>query len=326
MSDQPVFILGVPRSGTTLLRIVLDSHPLITGLPETPWLLGSYETGAATSLRQFVEAVGENRFGLVKNVPHTERGDVVAAGRAFIETLLAPYRARTGKTKIVFKTPGDIRYLEFLLELFPHAQYIHICRDGRDVANSLMSHKGTIFEDLGDFGRVSFLNGFRRWYLWESKIRDLLGRAKIDHLSLRYEDFVANPEIDCRRLCEFLGVPFDERMLRYNEIEHNYPSWEAGSKDVKSKSGISRGSVSKWRSEKPSIEILYTLRRYKEYLTALGYSPVDAHPAFLRSVAIFLFPLYHAALEWLIRSKRKLRRTAQAVKQIFAGAKRALGS
>src|SRR5215472_7987272 len=128
----PIFIVGVPRSGTTLLRVLLDSHSEIAALPETPWLLGAY--GPDPSLRAVLQGLIDGPYGAVRNISGVDEDDVLAAGSALLERLFAPMLQARNKTHLVLKTPADIRHLDFLIRLLPAARFIHITRDGRDVA------------------------------------------------------------------------------------------------------------------------------------------------------------------------------------------------
>ncbi len=181
----PIFIIGVPRSGTTLLRVLLDSHSQILALPETPWVLGAY--GGRISLRELVLELSDGAFGVARNVAGVEADHVRAAGAAFLEQLVAPALAARGKAAVVFKTPSDIPHLEFLTGLLPQARYIHITRDGRDVALSQLAKKGSFFHDLRGYRRLSHANVFRRWMEWEQRIRAVLYRGDLRVVHLNYE-------------------------------------------------------------------------------------------------------------------------------------------
>lgn len=314
-SFVPVFILGVPRSGTTLLRVVLDSHSRVSGLPETPWLTGSY--GPEISLRALLTMLSEHESGVVANVSGVLPDDVMAAGREFLAALFRSHLGRGNKNILIFKTPDDIQYLEFLAALYPKAKYIHIYRDGRDVALSQMAKKGSFFKSLGDFGAFNFRNVLRRWYVWENKVRRVVGEAGLDCLSLRYETLVASPEAELRRLCDFLGIPFEDEMLRYAEADHDYPSWEAGSTDVKAKGGIDTSSVYKWQKVKADAEMLYACREYEHFLVELGYPASNLRSGPWDRLALKAYPLTVAVSEAVRRLYIAVRWRKNALKRLF---------
>jgi hypothetical protein len=307
----PIFIVGVPRSGTTLLRVLLDSHSQILALPETPWLLGTY--GGDASLRGLLNGLEEGRYGLVRNVAGMAREDVRRAGQGFLASLFQPVLAQRGKSMVAFKTPADIRHLDFVTAFLPGARYIHITRDGRDVAMSQLAKKGKFFHDLREYRRLSYANVFRRWVEWEQKVRATLCRGGLKVIHLRYEDLIADPERELRRITDFLGVPFERSMLDYASQDHDYPVWEAGSTDVAGHAGISAASVAKWRGAPMSVEMLHTLLRYDSFLVELGYPSSQLKPGWAARVAVAGFPLVKPVLDgssrfyraWLLPALRE---------------------
>jgi hypothetical protein len=233
-----------------LLRVLLDSHSHILALPETPWLLGSY--GSDASLRGLLTGLSEGSYGLVRNVAGIGREDVRLAGNDFLERLFQPVLEARGKSVVAFKTPADIRNLDFVTEFLPGARYIHITRDGRDVAMSQLAKKGSFFHDLKEYRRLSYTNVFRRWVEWEQKVRSTLYRGGLNVVHVRYEDLVADPEGQLKRIMDFLGLPFERGMLDYASQDHDYPAWEAGSTDVAGHGAIQGASIGKWRGRKMS--------------------------------------------------------------------------
>jgi hypothetical protein len=265
----PIFIIGVPRSGTTLLRVLLDSHSQILALPETPWISGAY--GGHGSLRELVLDLADGPFGVVRNVDGVEREHVRAAASGLLDQLFRPALQARGKSKLAFKTPSDIPHLDFLTWLLPHAYYVHITRDGRDVAMSQLAKKGSFFHNLRGYRRLSYANVFRRWMEWEQQVRATLYRDGRRVVHLRYEDLIADPERQLRRVMAFLELPFEAGMLDYARQGHDYPSWEAGSTDVAQRGNISASSVGKWRGARADIEVLHTLMRHDQFLVDIGY-------------------------------------------------------
>ena len=273
MSFSPIFIVGVPRSGTTLLRVLLDSHSQILALPETPWISGAY--GGPLSLRQLLQDLSDGPYGAARNVAGIAPAHILRTGAGFLEQLFEPALKARGKTVLAFKTPSDIPHLEFVTSLLPHARYIHITRDGRDVALSQLAKKGSFFLRLRGYNSLSYGNVFRRWMAWETLARAILNRGDLQVLHLRYEDLVADPAKEMRRITAFVGLAFEPGMLDYAAQSHDYPKWEAGSNDVAARQGLTGKSVEKWRSSKPSIETLYILSRHDDFLVSLGYPSSD---------------------------------------------------
>ena len=278
-----------------MLRFLLDSHSQIAALPETPWLLGAY--GPDPSLRGVLQGLIGGPYGAVRNVSGVEADHILAAGRSFLETLFLPLLGKRNKRLLAFKTPADIRHLDFLVRLFPDAVYIHITRDGRDVALSQLAKKGSFFHDLKEYRRIGFANLLKRWADWEQRIRDVLYRDGLRVVHLKYEDLTADPQRELQRVTAFLGVPFEAEMLDYASMDHDYPIWEAGSTDVARNQGVSDASSGKWRETRMTAEMRYALATYDPVLTELGYSPSGVSPNSSTRAFAALYPLIDTVLD-----------------------------
>ncbi len=210
------FIVGVGRSGTTMLRLMLDAHPDLAIPPEThfvPDLIDTIDGGA--SPEQAVETMTAVRqWGDL----HTDPADVVAlwkqldsfesgpALRAFYEM----YAERQGKPRYGEKTPAYVKNMIKIEGAMPEARFIHVIRDGRDVA--LSRWKRT----LGDKAPAPASQVAETW---QRRIRRAQrhGRKVSNYLELRYEDLVTDTEPNLRRIAEFLELPWNPVMLTYYE-------------------------------------------------------------------------------------------------------------
>jgi len=265
-AKPPIFILGVPRSGTTLLRTILDSHPAIACGPETPWL-GGHQPRSVMELWRFLR---DDRHGYAASYG-MPRGVVTAAAREFVARLMGEYAASKGKARWAEKTPDNVLYADFLLELFPEAKVVHLVRDGLDVAMStsvVAEHRkgisGFLERNLG-FGPgvpAAENNPFTalvRWSHWNRLVgRSLTGKP---HLRLSYERLVSDPGSTLRELMAFVGEPYEPSMLDYARTPHDYPNWEWGSADVKAKAGITTDRVGRGERElsAPQLALLRPL-------------------------------------------------------------------
>jgi hypothetical protein len=204
MSDQPIFVIGVPRSGTTLLRVMLDSHPNIASGPETPWFCAHHPR----TLGSLVDYLIEDQHGYCKNFGGS-RAEVFNAARTFVSSLLGAHAARRGKSRWAEKNPANLLFLPFLTELFPHARFIHIRRHPLDVALSTSTvpphRKGVTPHNersLTLFYNQSMANNpfsaLLRWVHWENLIAR--GLAGADRLPLQYfntRNWSANRNASC---------------------------------------------------------------------------------------------------------------------------------
>jgi len=265
---DPIIILGVPRSGTTLLRVLLDCHSKIAAASETPWIVGGY---ASVSLRELLELLTDHRHGPVANSPGISRELIYESAREFLGKLFDAYALNKGKQFVVLKTPDDVENLDFLLELFPNSKYIHICRDGRDVACSTVAKRDRLGHIRG-FGELSVVNAMRRWCQWESSIRSAFsGGLDASRIFVTYEQLVGNTPKTLRQICGFLGVDYEIKMVDYKSTEHDLPDWEAGSTDVNHKANVDTSSVGRWKLDLEPSEMVMIDTEFGDDLVRLGY-------------------------------------------------------
>jgi hypothetical protein len=211
------FVVGLTRSGTTLLRMMLDAHPELTVPPEThfvPDLIKAAKAEGATGA-SMLAALTENRtwgdFGvseedMLQRLERVRPGDAGAAVRAFFRA----YADRQGKPRWGDKTPAYMLSVARIGRALPEARFIHLIRDGRDVALSQTAR--AINEQPPPPEQAA------RWVKRIQKSREQANQLGGDrYIEARYEDLVRDPEPTLRRICEFVELDFDQRMLTYYE-------------------------------------------------------------------------------------------------------------
>ena len=231
-SDRPIFVVGCPRSGTTMLQLMLHAHPRIALPPESRFVLAAYNRRHRFGdLRD-----PANRRALARWIVTTDQFDdlgldrervieqIVAApptlGSA-LGTVFRAYAARFDKPRWGDKRPAYLRHLPQLLRLFPDAQIVNIVRDGRDCVASLKETPWST-KELGEL--IDY---------W-ARSADAATRAArrygpgVFH-QIRYEDLVADPEPHLRELCRFLDEEYDEAMARPSDVASvavpQYKTW-----------------------------------------------------------------------------------------------------
>lgn len=208
------FIVGVGRSGTTLLRLMLDAHPEMAIPPETHFIPKAIRecSTARDPRRAYIEAVTSSitwddhpmeEEELRRQVDSIEPFDISNALRAFYGC----YASRFGKRRWGDKTPLYVRSMDLINGILPEAHFIHLIRDGRDVALSV--------KDLW-FGPDSIEEAAKQWVSWIEGARSQ-AQGLPYYLELRYEDLVSDPETVLGRVCEFLDLPWDSSMMNYHE-------------------------------------------------------------------------------------------------------------
>jgi len=234
--DNPyVFVVGCPRSGTTLLQRMLDNHPRLAVANDTHFIARCLEKHARESIPMVLRGeplpLTAELAGAVRSYRRFSRlgvddEQVQAAAQAsstyseFVTALYSAFAARHGKPLGGEKTPDFVRRLPLLHALFPQARSVHIIRDGRDVALSAMDWAN---EKKGpgrmELWRTEPLAVAALW--WRRQVsagRESGGRlGAASYLELRYEELVADPETELCRITDFLGLPFSDRMPRFHD-------------------------------------------------------------------------------------------------------------
>jgi hypothetical protein len=152
-----------------------------------------------------------------KDLERFLRSDQPVPFADFVTALYDLYGERHGKRLVGDKTPGYVRYLETLHELWPEVKFVHIVRDGRDVCLSVLDWR----KDATGFSTFDAdpVTTTAVWWEWYVRL-GLEGGSELGpglYHELRYESLVAAPEPECARLCAFLGIAFDRAMLRFHE-------------------------------------------------------------------------------------------------------------
>ena len=262
-NDPAIFIGGCGRSGTTLLREMINRHPAIACGPETAFLcdiINPRRVATEWSLKpREVEQMARSAPSLV----------------AFCERFFRAHAEREQKPRWADKTPRNVRALPKILSAFPYAKFVHCVRDGRDVACSLRNHpRETVRRGKVIAVNVNrpIWNGAMRWFNDTSA-----GLAFKDHprcFEVRYERLVSETETVLRELCAFLEEPFDERMLHPAERPTGPPGADALRllNNPEAARPIKRTSVARWRTDMTLDERRAFHRVAGELLIALGYA------------------------------------------------------
>jgi hypothetical protein len=208
------FVCGVTRSGTTLVRLMLDAHPQVAIPGETHWLpklIKAAERGKQSADDYADLIIDHKRWGDF----HLDADELRTRIRALnpptaadvIRTFYLLYAEREGKTRYGDKTPGYMQEMIRLQRVLPEARFVHIIRDGRDVA---LSHLRM------NWGPESYEQSAR---LWRNRIRRTQRKSpKVDHyMEIHFEELVSDTEGVLRRVCEFIELDFDPVMLDYHE-------------------------------------------------------------------------------------------------------------
>jgi hypothetical protein len=239
---------------------------------ETPWITGAWGPHLP-SVGHLIHVLATNKVYGTAALDGIRDVDVIEAGRDFVNSLLAKHLSASDKCYLVLKTPDDLRFLDLLIKMFPDSSYIHIRRDGRDVACSTLKSREYIADGmLPGYGPITTMQALQRWCDWERLISHNLALGRIDkYFRLTYETLTREPEVTMRRICEFLNLVYEEGILDYDLRQHTLPTWDLGSRGVLQKRFIDPGGEGRWKEQLHPYEMARIDDRFGTCLEELGY-------------------------------------------------------
>ena len=254
----PIFIGGVPRSGTTLLRVMLDSHANIHCGPEL----------------RAVPAIARLWAGcrLSLDGPRAEayRLDEETIRRPFADAamrMLAPNLAASGKPRAAEKTPGNLLVFAELAELFPGSPLVHVLRDGRDVVASRLEQESRKL--AVPRGPDAARTHAAEWADAVERRRTLAGLPA--YVEVRYEALTDAPEAVMRDLLERLGEPWDPAVLAHHRVPRETEGVAEWSADQVVRP-VNRDARGRWRRDLSPGELAAVLEVAGPALDDAGYA------------------------------------------------------
>lgn len=260
-SEMPlIFMGGCGRSGTTLLREMINRHPNIFCGPETSMFGLPFWPNNIAKMWNIDE-------GTIKYEAERSRNLV-----QYAENFYSYHSSAMAKPRAADKTPNNVRVVGKLLTWFPKSLFVHVIRDGRDVACSLRNHPKEIIVNgqiVANHINRPISECATRWLNDTSS--GLVYRNNPRYYEVRYEDLVTKPEITLRLLCEFIGETFSIQML--DPQSANTDSMDAGRliNNHNSNDKISTVSVGRWQKNLSYLERQDFIDVAGELLLSLGY-------------------------------------------------------
>ena len=258
-SIAPIVIGGCGGSGTTLLRASLDAHPEITCGPESTVFLSRISSQVTIA----------RRLGM----PADQVDDLLRDSRSqaqFIEAFARARLQQSGKAIWADKTPENVRRLPFIFRHFPGARFIHVVRDGRDVACAL---RHSPWMKLPAAVRRTPEGLRRSARYWVSRVAaGLRHRADPRYMELRYEDLVRDPERTLRRLLEFLEVPWSAKVLDRSRAGLGLVAEEAQAM-ARAAGPLYHSAIGRWQMDCTAAEMDLLQTELATHLVQLGYLP-----------------------------------------------------
>lgn len=252
-SARPIIVGGAARSGTTLLSVMLNSHPELVCGPESDvfrlwpefkrlsvnpvtWMWHVLR-GWTEPFRTLSRDFGVSRRRLRRLWARS------GAPSEFIELFFAEYARRHGVTRWADKTPANVKVIGFIFEHFPQAKFVHLIRDGRDTCCSMLDWSRRYHKDRPwDIRAAADI-----WSRWIGLGREWTGHP--NYTELRYEDLATEPEAALRPLFEFLELPWHAEVLdHHHQTQANRPDLA-----LTHLAGVSRpvyrSSIGRWREQ-----------------------------------------------------------------------------
>lgn len=295
---RPVFIVGHGRSGTTLIRLMLNAHPAFHVPGETAFVsflrrhLPARERfprdGSWPALLERLFSRAWFREKWLQKGPLDE-GAVRACAEAaahgpgdLMGALFAQRSVALGKRRWGDKVPNNYRFIAEINAWFPDALVLHMVRDGRDVAVSCLTPPFSDEHDMGDVYEVAlrWRDALRRG----AAARQLLGPGR--YRELRYEDLTADPEGQLRLLCDWLGEPFDAAMLDYHKDSRRQIPASEQAVHPRLSGQVDQRRVERWRADAPPGLVASFEGVAGPELLAAGYALSGERPSLALSLRI----------------------------------------
>jgi hypothetical protein len=270
------FIVGCPRSGTTLLQSLLASHSKVASFPESkffPNLIAlpierskRYKVGLVTprlrsSLQDFLHEVGRTDLsGKLPRVP------LISLYVKIFSVILSELAQQQGKQIWLEKTPDHLHYIQYIEQYFPKSKIIHLVRNGHNVIASLYE-VANCYPDIWSKKLCSIDGCIERWMSDIETTRQNL--HKENHFLVRYEDLVISTEKILRSLCSFLSVEFETQMIQdsrkiSDSLIRNREKWKS----------LNREAISDRKSNK--FESIFTIEQQNYILRAIKDVDLDS--------------------------------------------------
>jgi hypothetical protein len=270
----PIFIVGAPRSGTTLLRNMLNRHPALSICRETGYYHYVYsrrrsfgDLASVPKRECLIDA-----FLAVDRIRRTQldlpllRRHLLEEGsnyQEFYTSFLRFYAASQGKQRWGEKTPHPL-FTETLYNWYPHARVLHLLRDPRDVVASLMGMPWAPDSVVAN----------ARWWLRDNLVA-FRSHARPQYMQVRYEELAAHPEPQLRRICNFIQEDYHPAMLTPKPDPTADRAWFQ-----RAEQPVTADRVGNWRTGlRPGDAGLIEWIAGPPHLETFGYQPAELQPS-----------------------------------------------
>jgi len=276
----PVFIVGPPRSGTTLMRLMLNAHSEIAIPDETGIFFWLYQwagiprifRGPLSKRQQLVAALGREVTVKFDDLPWTNKPRKF---RDVVEWLFSTYAQQRQKTHWGEKTPAHVMYIKQIKRMFPECTIIYMSRDPRAIISSYLRYSRSKARTTSDFWMCDTIEAAVAQYV---KYTDPALANESQITIVKYEDLVNEPKQTLDRVLALLDLPYESGMLKYNRSaekrlvesiskrDGQLPEWKRGGIESPKKELIGR-----WEGELTQTDLLFINSNLKKYIRFFEY-------------------------------------------------------
>lgn len=272
-SARPIFVVGTPRSGTTLLASLLCAHSQISGGPETFFFSRLSQVGERTIYRDWPMAAARfledlqiegasvrESFGLTEAAVQRALANRSPSVAAVLEALTGALATFERKARWLEKTPRHLLHLREIRRAFPEAMIVRIVRDPRDVALSLQKVPWASDSLLANLYRcASDFDASREFFERDGK-----------NVTVKYEQLAIDPQQTLERICKAIGVEFESGMLTpasgNNKLVTQNEPWKS-----KTNQPVDQSRISVWKRDFPHELLRAADMICRDYLTTFDY-------------------------------------------------------
>jgi len=253
IKKNPIFLIGFPRSGTTLLDTVLRSHPSIDVIEEKP------------TIDIFIKKLKEKTFSNLNNLKFLEDNLLDEMRNVYYESL-SKYVKKDDKKICIDKMPLNIIHVGEIVRIFPKAKFILAIRHPCDTVLSCFMQSFVLNDSMANFLNLEDSSNMYNltMTLWEKYLNVL----KINYHTIKYEDVVSNFEVSIKKLLEFLELPWSENVTKFYETAEkrgiiSTPSYDQVNKPLYSK------SINRWKNYESQFSNILPI--LKPWIERYGY-------------------------------------------------------
>jgi hypothetical protein len=286
---SPFFITGLGRSGTTLLRLMLTSHPNIA-IPYESHFIDDYqkniqkygELNDHRNLNKLVSAILSEETLNMWDCEYSVETIISSINerslKGVLDAIYTQYAESKGKTRWGDKSD----YLDGIPEIntvFPDSRFVHIIRDGRDVIKSVNKL------NWGPNDLIAGANWWAEYVRLGRRLGALLGPDR--YIEVRYEDLVTNPVEELTKICHFLEEEFSDKMLHYYQESKELIPQKRRGQHYNTDKPLQNSRAFSWKTEMSKVDVQIFDRYAGKILRDCGYEkPIKSVPKPLEAIRI----------------------------------------